>query len=298
MRATSILMKRVALPFALLCATVVGLPAAAAPAKADVEKAAVRLAGVLDGVLRNCPTSFAKIGTNLKACVGTGGSVESVRMKLVAELEADLYGVWRSRDEQRSVFNWLKTPAGFVYVRLQPDPDGRAQTLVYVDTPPNSAPAPAAAPTTPSAVAKPATPTTTTSANSTQIGGVTLTRPTPAPTPTAPPAPAPTPPARTPATIPIPNTASLAPLPYTRLLELLPKRMNGQDVLAAQNRLITLTQPSGGGRGDGYFGPVTAATVRAFQAANGLGVTGQVDRATWDVLFSAAAKPFKASAIR
>jgi hypothetical protein len=294
-------MKRVALPFALACATVVGLPvAAAAPAKADVEKAAVRLASVLDGVLRNCPTSFAKIGTDLKACVGTGGTVENVRMKLVAELQADLYGVWRSRDEQRSVFNWLKTPAGFVYVRLQPDPDGRAQTLVYLDTPPNSAPAAAA--TTPSTAAKPA-PTTTTPANSTQIDGVTLTRPAPTPAPTPPartPPITPTPTLVNPRTSPAPTNAqpSLAPLPYTRVLELLPKRMNGQDVLAVQNRLIALTQPSSGGRGDGYFGPVTAATVRAFQAANGLGVTGQVDRATWDVLFSAAAKPFKAGAIR
>ncbi|THF70769.1 peptidoglycan-binding protein [Deinococcus sp. Arct2-2] len=296
-------MKRVALLFALSCAPFTCGSAAAAPAKADVDKAAMRLASVLNGVLRNCPTSFAKIGTNLKACVGTGGTVENVRMKLVAELQADLYGVWRSRDEQRSVFNWLKTPAGFVYVRLQPDPDGRAQTLVYLDTPPNSAPAPAAAPTTPpSTAAKPATPTPTTPANSTQIGGVTLTRPTPAPTPTptvptpSAPAPTPTPPAVTQA--PAPSAAVLAPLPYTRVLELLPQRINGQDVRAVQNRLIALTQPNSGGRGDGYFGPVTAATVRAFQAANGLGVTGQVDRATWDMLFSAAAKPFKASAIR
>jgi len=276
-------MKRVALLFALPCLTLAALPvAAAAPAKADVEKAAVRLAGVLDGVLRNCPTSFAKIGTNLKACVGTGGTVENVRMKLVAELEPDLYGVWRSRDEQRSVFNWLKTPAGFVYVRLQPDPDGRAQTLVYVDTPPSGAPAP----TTPT---PPATPASSAPANSTKIDGVTLTRPTPAPAVT---------PAATPATIPTTSAASLAPVPYTRLLELLPQRINGQDVRAVQNRLIALTQPGNGGRGDGYFGPVTAATVRAFQAANSLSVTGRVDRDTWDVLFSASAKPFKASAIR
>lgn len=286
-------MKRVALPFALSCVTLAALPvAAAAPAKADVEKAAVRLAGVLDGVLRNCPTSFAKIGTPLKACVGTGGTVENVRMKLVAELEPDLYGVWRSRDEQRSVFNWLKTPAGFVYVRLQPDPDGRAQTLVYVDTPPSGAPTPTTTPT------PPATPAASAPANSTKIDGVTLTRPTPTPavTPTS----APT--VTAPATPNAPNAptsaASLAPVPYTRLLELLPQRINGQDVRAVQNRLIALTQPGSGGRGDGYFGPVTAATVRAFQAANGLSVTGRVDRDTWNVLFSASAKPFKASAIR
>lgn len=67
---------------------------------------------------------------------------------------------------------------------------------------------------------------------------------------------------------------------------------------AVQNRLIALTRPSGGGRGDGWYGPVTAATVRAFQGANGLPVTGRVDEATWKLLFSEDARTFPASAIR
>ena len=65
-----------------------------------------------------------------------------------------------------------------------------------------------------------------------------------------------------------------------------------------QDRLIALTRPSGGGRGDGWYGPVTAATVRAFQAANELSVTGRVDRATWDLLFSPRARTFAAESIR
>ena len=70
------------------------------------------------------------------------------------------------------------------------------------------------------------------------------------------------------------------------------------DVAAVQNRLIALTRPSGGGRGDGWYGPVTAATVRAFQGSNGLPVTGRVDEATWNLLFSENARTFSASAIR
>ena len=83
----------------------------------------------------------AGIGTPDKKCVGAGDTVEGTRVKLGAALGADLYGVWRSRDEQRSVYNWLRTPGGYVYVRVQPDPDGRAQTLVYLDLPPSTAPA-------------------------------------------------------------------------------------------------------------------------------------------------------------
>lgn len=68
--------------------------------------------------------------------------------------------------------------------------------------------------------------------------------------------------------------------------------MSGADVLAVQNRLISLARPLRAGRGDGWYGPVTAATVRSFQKANGLPVTGRVDRSTWDVLFSPAAKTY------
>lgn len=134
---------RLAVP---LLAALLLCPALAAPGAGDVERATTRVAQALDGVLRDCPASFAGIGTSDKKCVGAGGTVEAVRVKLGSALGADLYGVWRSRDEQRSVYNWLRTPGGYVYVRVQPDPDGRAQTLVYLDLPPSSGPGTGAAP--------------------------------------------------------------------------------------------------------------------------------------------------------
>ncbi|ABF46527.1 MULTISPECIES: peptidoglycan-binding domain-containing protein [Deinococcus] len=233
--------------------------ALAAPTGTDVERAATRTAEVLGGVLRNCPASFTSIGSAQKRCVGTSNPVEQARVQLGKALSADLYGVWRSRDGQRSVYNWLRTPGGYVYLRLQPDPEGRAQTLVYLDLPPSR------------------TPTRTAPDN-----GVSPTRPAPSP------APSPRPPA----------AQSLAPVPFTRTLQVTTPRMNGADVRAVQNRLIALTRPSSGGQGDGWYGPVTAATVRAFQAANALPVTGRVDRATWNALFGAAARPFSAERIR
>ncbi|WP_102125545.1 peptidoglycan-binding domain-containing protein [Deinococcus planocerae] len=299
---------RLALP---LLAALLLCPALAAPGPGDVERATTRVAQALDGVLRGCPTSFARIGTPDKRCVGAGGTVEGVRVRLGSALGADLYGVWRSRDEQRSVYNWLRTPGGYVYVRVQPDPDGRAQTLVYLDLPPGSVGATGNG-STGSATGS-ATPSTT------PQGGVSVRRPTPAPAPvtparpapratpqpTAPAAPArtapqPSPQASAPATpSPGPSTSgNLAPVAFRRTLQLQAQRQNGADVEAVQNRLIALTRPSGGGRGDGWYGPVTAATVRAFQASNGLPVTGRVDQATWNLLFSGEARTFPASAIR
>lgn len=126
-------------------------------------------------------------------------------------------------------------------------------------------------------------------------------RPAPAPPNPATPAPTTAAPA-TPAVSPTPlrpaAPATLAPVPFTRTLRLTDPRLNGADVRAAQDRLIALTRPSGGGRGDGWYGPVTTATVRAFQAANALPVTGQVDRTTWNTLFSARARTLAASSIR
>lgn len=256
-------------------------PARAVPVAADIERVAVRAAQVLDGVLRDCPASFVKIGSEAKRCVGAASTVEEVRVTLGAALSGDLYGVWRSRYGQVSVFNWTKTPAGYVYLRVQPDPDGRARTLVYVDVPPGSAPA-----------------------SGTQIGSVTLT-PVPgsgpadapatagavAPVPSTPPPASPAPATPTPTTS-APAAETAAPVPFRRVLGVATPRMNGSDVLAVQNRLISLMRPARPGRGDGWFGPVTAATVRAFQQSNGLPVTGRVDQATWNRLFSASARPY------
>lgn len=290
---------------ALTCTLALVAPASAAPTPVQVEQAAVRVASKIDGVLRDCPASYAKIGTRDKKCVGAALTVEQVRSRLSATVGSDLQGVWRSRDSQRSVYNWLETPGGYVYVRLQADPDGRAQTLVYVDTPPSSASA-----STPAASAAP-TPKVT--VNRTEQARVTIARPEPAkpaaptgasakPAPARPssasPAPRPAPPQNsTPSTPAATPAQTLAPMAFTRVLQLQERRMNGSDIRAAQNRLIQLTEDSRGGQGDGWYGPVTAATVRAFQASNNLPVTGRIDQATWTALFSPAARTFAAPTI-
>ncbi|SMB88412.1 peptidoglycan-binding domain-containing protein [Deinococcus hopiensis] len=263
-------------------------PALAAPGGRDVDTAATRAAQVLDGVLRNCPASFSAVGTAQKKCVGVSSSVEQARVRLGSVLGGELYGVWRSRDEQRSVYNWVKTPGGYVYLRLQPDPEGRAQTLAYLDLPPGST---AQSDTS-------GTPVGTAQGN----GGA---QTTPAPKSTPKPAPKPTPkPAATPsgspaAQTPAPQGASapqptLAPVPFTRTLGVQSPRLNGADVRAVQNRLISLLRPRREGQGDGWYGPVTAKTVQDFQTANGLPATGRVNRITWNVLFSEGAKAFQA----
>ncbi|CAM3517498.1 peptidoglycan-binding domain-containing protein [Deinococcus frigens] len=299
-------MKRAAaLAFSLLVAT-----AATAPGRTDLEAAATQSAQMLGGVLRDCPTSFAGIGTPEKQCVGVGNTVEDARLKLSAALPKELYGVWRSRDGQRSVYNWLRTAGGYVYLRLQPDPNGRAQTLIYLDLPPAQ-----------SEAGSDASPPN----DGTQIGGVTLTpaasappkpatpaeaaapaAPTSAASPSAetPPSPQPSdstakPTAPTRKTAPtsdaaVAATPNLAPVPFGRALKLQNRRLNGPDVLAVQNRLIALMRPQRAGQGDGWYGPVTTQTVRAFQQANGLPVTGVVDRKTWERLFSASAQHFDA----
>ncbi|MFC6661475.1 peptidoglycan-binding domain-containing protein [Deinococcus multiflagellatus] len=218
-------------------------------------------------MLRNCPASFQAIGTPTKQCVGVTRTVEQTRVALTAALGEELYGVWRSKDDQRSVYNWLKTSGGTVYLRLQPDPEGRAQTLLYLDVPPSTAPASGNA-----AAAAPAAASAGTAAATS--GAATGTAPRSSAAPVATPA------------------RSLAPTPFRRTLEVQSPRLNGADVRAVQNRLIALMRPVRTGQGDGWYGPVTAATVRAFQTSAGLPASGRVDRATWDALFSASAKPF------
>ncbi|GGO20919.1 peptidoglycan-binding domain-containing protein [Deinococcus humi] len=292
-------MKR-AVPLALALLTAI---AGAAPGGADLEEAAMRTAQTLGGVLRDCPASFARIGFPEKRCVGVGDTVEVARAGLNSAMANDLYGVWRSRDGQRSVYNWLKTAGGYIYLRLQPDPDGRAQTLLYLDLPPEQTGA--------AQTDRPATETTPAAA--TQIGGVTLTPAVSAPhaseASSHPETVAPSQPAQTPpptagdtasvaaAATPSPGVAELAPVPFGRTLRLQEERLNGPDVLAVQNRLIALMRPARPGRGDSWYGPVTAQTVRVFQKANGLPVTGVVDRVTWERLFSAQAQRFDAPAI-
>lgn len=270
-------MKSRAALFALLL-----VPSAlAAPTARDVDTAATRTAQLLDGVLRDCPANFASVGTAQKKCVGVSVGVEQARLKLGAGLGSDLYGVWRSRDGQRSVYNWLKGPGGYIYLRLQPDPGGRAQTLAYLDLPPSST---AQTDTSGSPVGGAANGARGKASQGGQSNPVASSA-KPAPRPAPKPAPAPS------ATGPQPTRA---PLPFGRVLQVQPGRMNGADVRAVQNRLISLLRPRREGQGDGWYGPVTAKTVGEFQAANGLPVTGRVDRVTWNLLFSEAARTFQA----
>jgi len=285
-------MKSRAALFALLL-----VPSAlAAPAARDVETAATRTAQLLDGVLRDCPASFAAVGTPQKKCVGVSVSVEQARGKLGAGLGGELYGVWRSRDGQRSVYNWLKGSGGYIYLRLQPDPGGRAQTLAYLDLPPSSTAQTDTSGSPVGGASKGASSGPGGSGQGGTAGKPTSSAVKPAPKPTPAPKPAQKPaqkPPASPKASPAPQP-TLAPLTFTRVLELQNSRMNGADVRAVQNRLIALLRPRREGQGDGWYGPVTARTVGEFQTANGLPATGRVDRATWNLLFSEGAKTFQA----
>ena len=256
------------------------------PSAADIDAAAVRLAQAMNGVLRNCPAAYAKVGTPDKRCVGVSGDVETVREQLGTALGSDLFGVWRSRDDQRTVFNWVKLPSGAVYLRIAPD-ETAGRSLIYLDAPT----VPASAVTTPT----PATPTSTV----TPLAATPAAQPsntTSAVKPVVKTFQAPSPSADGTAKIGTPPApSSPAPLAFQRSLALKSPRLNGPDVLAAQTRLIALTLGGKGGKGDGWYGPNTAKTVRDFQSANSLRVTGVIDRATWNKLFSPDAKKFKAA---
>jgi len=62
--------------------------------------------------------------------------------------------------------------------------------------------------------------------------------------------------------------------------------MRGEDVEAVQRRLLELGYDEVG-RADGIFGLDTQGGVRLFQSDAGMEISGTVDRATWDALFSA-----------
>jgi peptidoglycan hydrolase-like protein with peptidoglycan-binding domain len=82
-------------------------------------------------------------------------------------------------------------------------------------------------------------------------------------------------------------TATLPPL--GRNLYLTTPRMQGDDVIMLQQRLLELGY-SEVGEVDGFFGPLTDQAVRHFQQVNGLEVDGVVGPVTWALLFSAQAE--------
>jgi Putative peptidoglycan binding domain len=87
-----------------------------------------------------------------------------------------------------------------------------------------------------------------------------------------------------------PTAASPATLPFARTLRLQDPHIQGQDVKAAQQRLLALGYAQVGAA-DGIFGPNTASAVRTFQLLNDLEVDGILGPRTWERLFSPAANP-------
>lgn len=72
---------------------------------------------------------------------------------------------------------------------------------------------------------------------------------------------------------------------YNRVIELRnPVRMNGQDVLALQNRLLSL-KFNGMGNADGYYGPLTEGVIKEIQAFLGFEPNGKVERTLWNYIF-------------
>ncbi len=112
--------------------------------------------------------------------------------------------------------------------------------------------------------------------------------------PTLPPTMAPTPSAEMQTAVPLSETSTpqdviepdptLEPVVFTRTLQVQNPPIDGDDVRAAQNRLLALgyTQL---GEADGIFGANTALAVRAFQARNQLDVDGIIGPQSWQVLF-------------
>jgi len=71
---------------------------------------------------------------------------------------------------------------------------------------------------------------------------------------------------------------------FTRIIEVRSPRMNGQDIIFLQNRLLSLGF-SGIGSADGLYGPLTEGVVKRIQSFLGRESNGKVDRILWDYIF-------------
>ena len=72
---------------------------------------------------------------------------------------------------------------------------------------------------------------------------------------------------------------------FTRVIELKSPRMNGPDVLALQERLLSLGF-SEIGTADGYYGPMTEGVIKNIQTSSHFEINGKVDRVLWDHIFN------------
>jgi hypothetical protein len=74
---------------------------------------------------------------------------------------------------------------------------------------------------------------------------------------------------------------------FSRTIELKNPRMNGQDVLRLQTRLLALGF-SGIGEADGYYGPLSEGAIKSIQTFSNFEyeeANGKVERALWDYIF-------------
>ena len=74
------------------------------------------------------------------------------------------------------------------------------------------------------------------------------------------------------------------PLNTPRTIELTNPRMNGDDILELQSRLLSLGFVEIG-EADGYYGPLMEEAIKNIQMAYGFEANGKVDRALWGFLF-------------
>ncbi|WP_045234322.1 peptidoglycan-binding domain-containing protein [Deinococcus pimensis] len=252
----------------------------AAASPEEVDAAAVRAARAVDGTIVPCPETWRNF-TESRRCVRAPETPEKVKARLNRALGETLVTAWRAQTNPVFSYNYVRTASSLVGVVAGPATREGDSTLLVLDSVPDRAdtrrdeggvrlvPQPrASAPTAPRAGTSARTETPPSASAKPSIAA-------PAATATV-----------------SPDTPA-----FTRVLALREPRMNGEDVRRVQNRLMDVARLPRGGGGDGWFGPVTSATVRAFQAANGLKVTGTVDRATWARLFSADARPFDPRAV-
>lgn len=71
---------------------------------------------------------------------------------------------------------------------------------------------------------------------------------------------------------------------FNRTIELTDPRVNGQDILKLQNRLLSLGFNEIG-IADGYYGPATAGAIKKIQTFSGLESNGIVDKSLWVFIF-------------
>lgn len=72
---------------------------------------------------------------------------------------------------------------------------------------------------------------------------------------------------------------------FTRIIELKNPRMEGQDILELQNRLLSLGFNEVGSV-DGYYGPLTAGVIKKIQSFFASDDYGKVDERLWNYIFS------------